>query len=46
LLHGRTNPALGAQASTYSIGIHEDTFSVTFYEMKVDAITAAAGYSD
>jgi hypothetical protein len=39
---GRINPAIGADASTYSIGIPEDTFLVTVLSMTVDAIKAAA----
>jgi hypothetical protein len=44
---GRTNPALDAYASTYSIENPRDTFSVNpFTVMKVDAIKASSGSSD
>jgi hypothetical protein len=41
LSRGRTNPVVDAHASTYSIGIPKDTFSVTCHGMTVDAIKAA-----
>jgi hypothetical protein len=43
LSRGRTNPALDAYASTYSIGNPRDTFSVIpIMVMTVDAIKASS----
>jgi hypothetical protein len=43
---GWKNPDHGAHASTHTIGISEDTFSVILHGMTVDAIKASARCSD
>jgi hypothetical protein len=42
----KNKSSIDAYASTYSIGIPEDTFSVTVLSMTVDAIKAVTESSD